>query len=158
MPEGVSHEGVFGADAAQEARMPAAAGRRGRSPPEGRGCSGGSWEDGGGASPSMYAPVPRQEADTARADREISDRARRRLASELLALLEDDDGSAVPVVDGRVTVKVFLRATKASVIRRLEYTGLEVKVSGDGWVIGSVALGDLVTLAEDRGVERVVLP
>ena len=106
----------------------------------------------------MYAPVPRQEADTARADREISDRARRRLAAELLALLGGVDGSAVPVVDGRVTVKVFLRATKASAIRRLEYTGLEVKVSGDGWVIGSVALGDLVTLAEDRGVERVVLP
>ena len=108
-------------------------------------------------SPRMHEP-PREESDAERADREISDRARRRLSSALLAMLEGVDGSAVPVVDGRVTVKVFLRATKASLIRRLEHTGLEVKVSGDGWVIGSVAVGDLVALAEDRGVERVELP
>jgi Ca-activated chloride channel family protein len=158
MPEGVSHEGVFGADAAQEARMSAAPASRAKSA-GGPGLLGRLMGKMAAAPPRvMYAPVPRQEADTARADREISDRARRRLAAELLALLEGVDGSAVPVVDGRVTVKVFLRATKASAIRRLEYTGLEVKVSGDGWVIGSVALGDLVTLAEDRGVERVVLP
>ena len=55
-------------------------------------------------------------------------------------------------------MKVVLRDASAAFVRRLEGAGLEVKQSGDGWVIGSVAVGDLATLADPRGVERVELP
>jgi hypothetical protein len=64
----------------------------------------------------------------------------------------------VPVVDGRVVVKVRLRDTSAVAAWRLEHAGLLVTQSGEGWVVGSVAVEALAALAEQRGVERVELP
>jgi len=54
-------------------------------------------------------------------------------------------------------VKIVLRES-AALVRRLERAGLDVKQSGDGWVIGSVAIESLATLAEQRGVVRMDLP
>jgi Ca-activated chloride channel family protein len=138
MPEGVSHEGVFGEPSAREARAAMAPALRGGAP-----------------TASLLA---REDVASPRAKREIQVRARQRLAPELLALLDGSGDAAVPVTDGRVTVKVVLRDTEAATIRRLERAGLHVRQSGSGWVVGAVAVESLAALAEELGVLRVELP
>jgi hypothetical protein len=153
MPQGVSHEGVFGTSS-PEARGPMMQRMMSKSvAPAAPAARGGV---------TMYERPAKQaprEDDAARADvAAIGPRARRRLAPALLALLNGAAGAAVPVTDGRVTVRVRLRDASAVTVRRLEDAGLRVTQSGAGWVVGSVALESLAALAEQRGVERVELP
>jgi hypothetical protein len=98
MPQGVSHEGVFGT-ASHEAGAPMMQRmmRKSAAVPSASAALGAG---------KMYAPVPEQSVreEDARDDAaSIGTRARRRLAPELLALL-GGAGARVPVVDGRVTV------------------------------------------------------
>jgi hypothetical protein len=113
---------------------------------------------GTGAAPRTEpAPAAAAREDEAKKT-EIGRLARQRLAPELVALLEGASGVAVPVTDGRVTVKVVLRDTRVPTVRRLERKGLRVTQTGAGWLIGSVAVESLAELAEDQDVSRVELP
>jgi Ca-activated chloride channel family protein len=152
MPQGVSHEGVFGETVSAEARAPmaqvvfskAAGPLADRLEATSAGSAG--------------ARVRREDDALLRAKGGIAERARHRLAPELLALLEGTGSAAVPVTDGRITIRIVLRGTGAAIIRRLGRAGLRVQQSGDGWVVGSVAVESLAALAEKPGVVRVELP
>jgi Ca-activated chloride channel family protein len=152
MPQGVSHEGIFGAEMeSRDARSATA--KVGGIVDRLR-----SLGYGTGAAPRTE-PAPAAAAREHDAKKtEIARLARQRLAAELVALLEGASGVAVPVPDGRVAVKVVVRDTRVPSVRRLERVGLRVTQTGPGWVIGSVAVESLAALAEDQDVIRVELP
>jgi Ca-activated chloride channel family protein len=153
MPQGVSHEGVFGETVSHEARMPMAQALRSMAGAPSRLAA---LAD-PGAVREDEAAMPAEPDASARARTEIGAEARQRLAPPLVALLEGT-GGGIPVADGRVTVKVLLRRAHPGMIRRLERAGLHVRQSGAEWVVGSVAVEALSALAEERGVVRIELP
>jgi hypothetical protein len=160
MPQGVSHEGVFGGETeSSDARRPMA--KAGDTVSRLRALGYGT------AAPPRTEPAPAAAAREDDAKKtEIGTLARQRLASELLALLEGSGTVAVRVTDGRVTVKIVLRGLGVPTVRRLERAGLRVTQMGGtprcascpGWVIASVAVESLAVLAEDQDVVRVELP
>jgi Ca-activated chloride channel family protein len=175
MPQGVTHEGVFGeaqADASGRvgalASTPLATNGGGRtqqpSAPEAH-----SWKvrryidvgrltRGRGADDERLATPPPAEKREAR-PHALAQRARERLAPELLALVER--GTSSPRIeerDGRVRVRVVLDAASQEVVRRLEAAGLDVRQRADGWLVGWIAPDDLADLAALPGVLRIELP
>jgi hypothetical protein len=63
--------------------------------------------------------------------------------------------SAGQAKDGQVVVKVHVRRTRAAVLRRLRAAGLHVHQVAARWVIGSIAVEKLDTLAALPDVARV---
>ena len=154
MPQGVSHEGVFGEAERLTVRSETAKAR----------VAGGALATMPSVADRMLA-APRSEPAPAPVGREDDARkaqivtlARLRLAPELVALLDGSSTVAVPVTDGRVTVKVVLRDTPPPRIRRLRRAGFRVMQTGRGWVIGTIPVSSLAALAEIRDVVRVELP
>jgi Ca-activated chloride channel family protein len=163
MPDGVEYEGVFGADRvaaapAQALASRAAAGlasalaapmameKRARAE---RG-DGMRWQ-----LPAAPAPreVAKEEADTL-ADAPpppASPRAQTRLAPELLALAT----ASTPTV-AQVRVAVTLRALGEKERQALQAAGLVIEATDGATVVGTIAVGRLIALAEIDGVERVV--
>jgi Ca-activated chloride channel family protein len=162
MPQGVTYEGVFGeADAALSAPM---------SP---TGVNGAARRLSKLAEPlqsltlgSPSAAPTRTEDETAREEArlrrpaEISTTARKRLAPELIALLERGPGAAplANVIRGKVAVKVELRDASEERLRALEAAGLQVRQLTDDTAIGWIEITALADLAEVDFVERVTLP
>ena len=97
------------------------------------------------------APVRTDEEDA---------EARSRLSPALRDLVDGQVSAARPVkvVDGRVTVKVWLVRTSRTVLRRLERAGLRLHQVAEGYVIASVPVAKLLELAALGPVERVTLP
>ncbi len=152
MPEGVRYEGVFGVDPAAEAVSATGAATFMQGLPQGP-----------PVQPSVDGRVEelpdRSSADRAREPEPLDPAVRARLAPELLALVEGRIPSRpVPVTDGRVTVKVALRSTAARVLRRLTRAGLRINLVTAHYVIGSLAIEAVGTVAGLDAVEQVTLP
>jgi Ca-activated chloride channel family protein len=159
MPQGVTHEGVFGEHVvyggiAAPAPMPAYA-RASRALGLGAAL---------GASAAEQVQVREKFAATepnaqTKKPVALSQRARERLAPELLALLEGAGASPrLDLREGRVRVRVVLDAASAELARRLEAAGLDVRQRADGWLEGWILVADLAALAAEHGVRRVELP
>jgi hypothetical protein len=161
MPQGVTHEGVFGeADASgglasreRKSMLAYAA----APPTRSNGAAiGGSLAHRAEMQPAQE--VLEEIAKTQPAE-PLSQRARERLAPELLALLETSSVSPrIEQREGRVRVRVVLDAPSAELARRLEEAGLEVRTRADGWVEGWIEVADLAELAGQDGVRRIELP
>jgi Ca-activated chloride channel homolog len=168
MPQGVTHEGVFG-DAGGVAR--AASGPL--APPP----AGVSQLRSLGYVLSEPAEAKRREAvgfpardQAVREDDEVavpaepvvalSDRARERLAPALRALAERGVADpALEVRDGRVRVRVVLAAgAPAGLAERLAAAGFEPRQTAGGWQLGWIAIERLGALASLDGVLRVEAP
>jgi Ca-activated chloride channel family protein len=148
MPQGVTHEGVFGEGAGDRVAFagarpaPRAASARAES-------SGSAFEPAQGA--PQPPPLPRPQP--------LPPAARERLAPELLALLEG--GPVSPQLErreGRVRVRVVLAAPSAAAVRRLEALGLDVRQRAAVWLVGWIALERLAELAGAEGVRALELP
>ncbi len=163
MPDGVRHEGVFGGGDAEDrlaAPAPMAFRRGGFGGLAGMSASrnlGAAM--GGGAMPAAprlaFEDAKAREQDPGPAPSSVD----RTLSEELQALVRGETPArAVPVVDGRVVVKVLVRSTKVRTLRKLEAVGFRVRQVGTGWVVGDVPVAKLVALAQLANVQRVELP
>jgi Ca-activated chloride channel family protein len=159
MPQGVTHEGIFG-----EADDIVYGGVVTPAPMQAYAGASRIRELGAvlGASAADRAPVRRELAapePSAKQAGALSQRARERLVPELLALLEGGSVSArVEQREGRVHVRVVLDAASAEVARRLEAAGLDVRKRADAWLDGWIEVTDLAALAAQDGVRRVEVP
>jgi Ca-activated chloride channel family protein len=157
MPQGVTYEGVFG-QAAESAALPmaprAAMTRSDAKALRERGDRGALATEALDASESRVEAKTTQEKDRA----PLSAKARTRLAPKLQALVEGTlpASRSIDVVDGRVEVKVLLRNGSKASLQRLEKAGLRIRVVTDGYVLGSIEVARLATLAELDGIERIV--
>jgi Ca-activated chloride channel family protein len=157
MPQGVTHEGVFG-EADASGRVGAGVMAQLRSQPVAPAAR--EFPATQDASKSFSAPEKRADTRVATPPpQRLRREARERLAPELLALLEGGTVSAkVEQRDDRVRVRVVLAAPSAELVRRLEAAGLDVNQRADGWLTGWIALADLGELAALDGVRSVELP
>jgi len=140
MPDGVSYEGVFGADEAREVSGRLLA----RSP---------------SAPVASFVGLGDRLEETAK-QRSFARAARPAMAPELQALVDGVPGPGRPVrVDaGRVMVKIVVRRTRAATLRRLEAAGLRVRQVARRWVVGSVPVEKLAAVAALAEVESIELP
>jgi Ca-activated chloride channel family protein len=161
MPQGVTHEGVFGEMAALGyrgalAEAPAMELYAASRTPSSRALVAASGVD--QAHPRGEPAAPGPVAITAKPG-PLPQRLRERLAPELLALLEGAEVSPrVELREGRVHVRVVLDEASAEVVRRLEAAGLDVRQRADAWLDGWTPVDGLAALAALDGVRRVELP
>jgi hypothetical protein len=90
----------------------------------------------------------------------VSEKARKVLAPELLALVEGHASAETKrlVIDGKLKVKLVLRAVSDEVLQALKDAGLQVALITEHSVIGSVSVSQLVSLAELDAIVQVTLP
>ncbi len=155
MPQGVTHEGVFGEGhggilaQAPMLAYPGAARTRALGPALAASASDRVVQE-------RAVPGPSAKAEPAAA---LSPRVRERLAPDLLALLEGKRASArVEQREGRVHVRVVLDPASSEVARRIEAAGLDVRNRADGWLDGWIGIADLAALAAQDGVRRIEVP
>ncbi len=157
MPQGVTYEGVFGR-AAAGATVPMAP--RGVMPRSDAKALRELRDRSAVAEEAFDASEPHTRGTIApeKTHAPLSAKARTRLAPEFQALVEGTlpAGRSIDVVNGRVEVKVLLRDRSRASLRRLEEAGLRVRLITDGYVLGSVEVARLATLAELDGVERII--
>jgi Ca-activated chloride channel family protein len=163
MPQGVTHEGVFGAGPQAQAEASAVLRSAGPLPANGR------MRAVGKAKPSSQlralgyavagdeAPTPAEpEVREAKEEADLSDAARQRLAPEILALFEGEDARAgLDVVDGRVKVRVLVKRLTSDRVQALEKAGLRVSQRTAEAVLGRIATERLGELAELGFVVRI---
>jgi len=164
MPQGVEYEGVLGSEGREGAmfgasrrRLLAKHGYAGRA----------AFNHSSAPAPAAAGMVAQERADLslASADQDGSAKplgaeVRSRLAPELLALVEGRAGAETKrlVVDGKLKVKLSLRAISDAVLQALQEAGLQVTLILDKTVIGTLEPSALAALAELDGVVRVSLP
>jgi Ca-activated chloride channel family protein len=158
MPQGVEYEGVFGEGAGPHATAKSAVGALGGRARQARRLEALAPLLSGAA--DRAAPAPRaSEAESRERDerRPLGQKARERLAPELLALAEGRApvGSTVQVTAGRVRVRVELRAGASQGVEALQGAGLDVDLILEGVVVGEIAVSRLAALAELDAVERI---
>ena len=162
MPQGVEYEGVFGSEGREDAMFRAS---RGRSLAK-HGYAGRAAFNLPSA-PSVAGVVAQERAelslasaDEDRSAKPLEAEVRSRLAPELLALVEGHARAETKrlVVDGKLKVKVSLRAISDAVLQALQELGLQVTLILHKTVIGTLEPSALAALAELDGVVRVSLP
>jgi Ca-activated chloride channel family protein len=164
MPQGVEYEGVFGAELREE--VTAGALHRARSSKAGLA---GRSADRAQRAPLAAGYLAQNHAELSAAEplekpsappSAVSEKARKVLAPELLALVEGHASAETKrlVIDGKLKVKLVLRAVSDEVLQALKDAGLQVALITEHSVIGSVSVSQLVSLAELDAIVQVTLP
>jgi Ca-activated chloride channel family protein len=156
MPQGVTYEGVFGT-AGEVAATPQASFKAGRALRLLNKAPGG-WFGTSSADVAVPAePVRREQTEEMKV---LSTEARKRLAPDLLALVEGrpSPAAARQVIDGKIKVKVVLGKRSEPTLRKLREAGLRVSTRTDDYVIGEIEVTRLPELAELDSVVNIALP
>lgn len=165
MPEGVSHEGVFGAPGGVAGGTAMAAPMRMSARVSTGGVVGGVLggiitRDKAAPPPPPAAQIAERVIDSPATNAEIEHREiRAKLHPNLLALI-DQKPSAAPVKNGKVEVQVWLKDSSAATLEALKRVGMEITVSGatPNQVRGRIAPEELEALAKLVRVRYVTVP